>query len=454
MKKWLAFLGLAALAFAVGCGSGGGDTSGAETPTKGSAAGEKPVELKGKLEVAAFKGGYDIDFYQAAAKEFAAKHPGLEIEVWGNPTVWEQLRPRFNGDDPPGLCFPGWGMDHWALADEDQLFELSKALDGPGADGTGKWRDAFDPEILKLGQLDGKQYVLPFYVMILGWWYDPDVFAKNGWTPPKNYDELLALCEKIKAKGIAPITFQGKYPYYMIDGMLLPWAMSVGGKEAVDAAQNLEPGAWKSPAMLEAARMIDNLNKKGFFQHGAVALSHTESQQDFLNGKAAMVPCGSWLSSEMSKQMRPGQKIQFMLPPAAMNGKGDPTAVLIGIEPWMVPSKGKNTDAAIEFFKYMTSAPVAKRFVEEKSSPTAIIGSEDAKLNEVMVEPAKAFNGTKTKWAVQYRAWYPAFNKVIEGKLTSMLNGELTPEQFCDAVEAAAEEVRKDDEIKKHKLTG
>src|SRR5688572_19581448 len=223
MRKMWSFALFASLLI-VGCGP-------KEEPTVAPAL-QPDAKIEGDLEVAAFKGGYGIDFYEKCAKEFAAKNPGLKVKVWGNPRVWEQLRPRFIGDDPPDLCFPGWGMDHWALAEEGQLLDLDSALDTPPFEGNGKWRDTFEPSVLKLAQLDGKQYTLPLYVMLFGWWHDPGVFAKNGWTPPRTYSELLVLCEKIKAKGIAPITFQGKYPYYMIEGMLLPWAHSIGGAEA------------------------------------------------------------------------------------------------------------------------------------------------------------------------------------------------------------------------------
>ena len=61
--------------------------------------------------------------------------------------------------------------------------------------------------MLKLGQFNGKQYELPFHFNILGWWYNPDVFTKHGWAVPKTFNDLLALCPKIKAAGIAPITY-------------------------------------------------------------------------------------------------------------------------------------------------------------------------------------------------------------------------------------------------------
>lgn len=408
--------------------------------------------ITGTLDVAAFQGGYGIDFYQTAAKEFEAKHPDLKITVEGNPRIWEQLRPRFIGGNPPDLCYPGWGMDHWALAEEGQLMELDDALASKPDQGGGTWADTFEPSLLALGKLEGKQYVLPYFFNVMGWWYDPVVFAKNGWTVPRTFNELLALCAKIKAKGIAPITYQGKYPYYLIDGMLLPFSMSVGGLEAIRAAQNLEPGAWKSPAILEAANMIDELNKHGYFQSGASAMSHTESQEEFLQGKAAMIPCGTWLYSEMKNVMPPNAHMKYMLPPVAANGKGDPTSVIIGIEPWMVPVKGKNPAAAIAFYKYMTSLDKAKQFVEQKGTLVAIKGSDQAKLPDVLIEPAAIFKGSKNVWAIQYRNWYPAFDTEMQNALTSMLAGELSPQAFCDRVEAAAEKTRNDDSIPKHKL--
>jgi len=432
-----------------GCGSGGGSNESSGEVVNAPTGGGK---LSGNLDVVAFKGGYGIDFYEAAAKEFEAKNPGLKINVTGDPRVWEQLRPRFVAGNPPDLTYPGWGMDQWGLAEEGELMDLDGALDSPAAEGNGKWRDTFEPNILKLGQLDGKQYMLPYFFNVNGWWYDPTVFAKNGWTAPKTYNELLALCEKIKAKGMAPITFQGKYPYYMIEGMLLPWALSVGGPDVIKACQNLEQGAWKSPAVLQAAKMIDELRKKGYFEEGAVALTHTESQQGFLQGKAAMIPCGTWLYSEMKKTMPPNAKMEYMLVPPVEGGKGDPTSLLISIEPWMVPSKGKNPDAAVGFYKYMTSLTKAKQFVQEKGTLMAIKGSDETQLPDVLKVPSADFKSSKYVWALQYRLWYPAFDTETQNALTSMLTGDLTPEQFCDRCEAAAEKTRNDTNVKKHKV--
>lgn len=411
-------------------------------------------ELSGDLTVLAFKGGYDIDFYQKAGEEFQAKNPKLKIKVDGSPDVADQIRTKMLAGQAPDLMYPSWKYDFWNAATEGQISLVDKALDSPPFDGKGSWRDTFEPSLLKLGQKDGRQYLLPYFFSIWGWWFDPSVFAKNGWQPPKTYDELLTLCEKIKAKGIAPITFQGKYPYYMLQGMILPWAQDIGGIGVIDNIQNLVPGAWKDPAVLQAAKMIRELRDKGDFQEGAVGIDHTTAQTQFLTGKAAMIPCGTWLDSEMKKTMPPNARMQFLMPPMVKDGKGDPSALCIEIEPWMVPTDAKNPNAAIAYYKYLTSLPKAKEFVEQKATLMSIKGSDQTKLPETLVVPAKLFRDSKTIYSFLALQWYKAMEKDIEGALTSMLNGDLTPEQFCDRAEAAAEKTRTDASIAKHKMAG
>jgi len=218
--------------------------------------------------------------------------------------------------------------------------------------------------------------------------------------------------------------------------------ISYGGIKAADDAQSLVPGAWKSDAFLQAAKMIKQLRDAGYFEDGADSLSHTQSQTDFLNGKAAMIPCGTWLESEMKKTMPPGTKMAFMLPPLADGGKGDPSAIMIGIEPWIIPTAGPNHDLAIDFYKYMTSPDKAKQFVTECGTLTAIKGSDQAKMPETLVEPARLFRESKTVYSIQFDTWYSTLGTESKNAMAALLNGSNTPEQFVDRLEAAAEKVR------------
>ncbi len=403
-------------------------------------------------EVQAFKGGYGIDFFQRVAADYNKAHPGSTVTVDGNPKIWDQLKPRIANGTPPDLMFPGWGMDHWALAEEGLVFDLGDVLKTPSADGKTPWGETFNPDLLKLGQLDGKQVALPLYLMMYGWWYDPDVFAKNGWTAPKTWSELMVLAPKIKAKGMAPITFQGQYPYYMIYGMLMPWIQGQGGMSAINDCQNMVPGAWKSDSVLKAAKMIEELRDKGYFEDGAVSLTHTQAQTSFLHGKAAMVPCGTWIKPEMKEILKPGQRMTFFLPPAVDGGKGEPSALQVDIEPWLVPVKAKNPQLGIDYFKLMTSLDNAQRFVKEKATFMAIKGANEVDLPEELKAPAAALKESKAVWSIKFRQWYKTFEKELEDSLTALVTKKLSAEQFCDRVEKAADALREDDQITKHKV--
>src|SRR5215471_20414725 len=59
-----------------------------------------------------------------------------------------------------------------------------------------------------LSHYDGNIYRMGWYPLPMIWCYNKDLFDKAGLdadTPPKTWDDLLAACDKLKAKGIAPI---------------------------------------------------------------------------------------------------------------------------------------------------------------------------------------------------------------------------------------------------------
>ena len=416
------------------------------------------------LDVAIFQGGYGKDFFEEKAKEFEEKHPELltpegsdkplSIRITGHPRIWEQLRSRFVSGDVPDLAWPGWGMDYWMLVAEGQVLAANPFLEQPAFDQDVPWKDTFVEPLLTKGSQDGKYYLLPFNNNLFAWWYNKAMFEENGWTPPKTYPELLALAEKIKAKGIDPITYQGKYPDYALRGFFFPWAISIGGIEAFNDAQDLKPGAWKSPAFLQAARMIAELRDKGFFAAGALGKTHTQAQSDFVAGKAAFIPCGTWLATEQADDIKahPEFDMEFMLTPIVPGGKGDPTAICTGTEDFIIPSKAQHPEIAAEFFRYLTSQENTREWVKRKQTFTCIKGSEEVELPKYLVKPAELYTGSRQVWTAQFAQWYPSLKREAEDALRQLLAGSITPEQCVELIEQAATKVRNDPKIIKHKV--
>ena len=131
-----------------------------------------------------------------------------------------------------------------------------------------------------------------------GIWYSDALFKQKGWQYPTTWDQMITLCTQIKASGMAPWTYQGKYPYYMTF-VLNQMAYKTGGIDVIKNIDNLVPGAWMAPEVKAAANALYQLAQMDFIMPGTEGLTHTESQTAWLQGKAAFIPCGNWLENEM-----------------------------------------------------------------------------------------------------------------------------------------------------------
>jgi len=165
-----------------------------------------------------------------------------------------------------------------------------------------------------------------------------------------------------------------------------------------------------------------------------------------------MIPCGTWLGSEMKRQIEPGFRMEFFNPPVMRDGKGDPSTTGTWVETWIVPKESKHPDIAADFFKFMTSLDMAKRFVAEKDTLMCIIGSDEVRLGPDLVTPARLIRKAKATWDADYANWYPSLGRETETAMAALLNGEMTPKQCVDYMERAAEKARKDKTRPRHRI--
>ena len=103
------------------------------------------------VEVAVFEGGYGIEWHKQMARQYERLHPGIRINLWGDPRVDEKIKPRILRGSPPDLA--NCTMPVWKLIVAGKLVPLDPALDSPayGPNGTllpVTWRSTLAPGIL------------------------------------------------------------------------------------------------------------------------------------------------------------------------------------------------------------------------------------------------------------------------------------------------------------------
>lgn len=394
-----------------------------------------------------FQGGYGMQWVYDSAAEFERAHPEIETYVWGNPRAWDQTRPRFLAGNPPDVFWGIHNLNFWVNLQDGLVAPLDSLMQTPAygqPDIT--FAESFFDGALEEGQYEGRQYFLPIVYNVNGIWYNKGMFDEHGWTIPRTWEEFLALCETIKQAGIAPLTHQGKSPVYF-GAVYLSLVYKLGGEELMMAMDSLEPGAWARPELIEAARLSQQLYERDYVLAGTSSFSHTEAQMIWLQGKAAMIPCGTWLESEMSNALPEGFQMRIMPVPGFIDGKGGIGAMQASAGPaFWVPTDAAHPDWGMEYLRILLSRKMAGGFIRNIGSVQPIRGSTE----DVTVQPATqsaldavAAAGGET-FNFRFSSWYLELQNEFTNALGALLNGDLTPEGFAERMERMAERLRQD----------
>ena len=128
-----------------------------------------------------------------------------------------------------------------------EFVQMKALYDINGVVGANTLLANFDPDLLKLGQIDGKQYAVPFTAGAITLVANRNVLQAAGITqPPRTIEEFTAALRKVKASGkdVIPFGFSTKgTPLIEIESMLMFWAHGASfideqGRVVVDSPQS------------------------------------------------------------------------------------------------------------------------------------------------------------------------------------------------------------------------
>jgi N-acetylglucosamine transport system substrate-binding protein len=312
--------------------------------------------------------------------------------------------------------------------------------------------DSLVPGSQDTGTFDGVQLVLKYALTVYGVWYNQALFTEKGWTYPETWVDMLALCEDIKGAGIAPWTYQGQYPQYirlLFDAMVA----KNGGLEQLINIDNLQPDAWKQTGVADSVLALQQLADNGYIMEGTEALSHTESQAAWLEGKAAFIPCGTWLENEM-KDLIPEGFEMVVDPSPSLEGDVLPFTA-IGAwagEEFHVSEQGKNVQGGKEWLRLLFSKEGGKFFSEDTKALTVVNGAADGlDLGAAFASAQTALSdaGDNTIYS-RYTEWYPTLDTETQNQFGALMTGQINAEEFMDNMQEAADAVAEDDSIPKY----
>lgn len=415
------------------------------------------VDPSAPLDVVIFKGGYGDDYAVNVNQNLYSKlYPEAKITYAGIQRLGEQLQPRFVAGNPPDVIDnSGAGnLDVTALVADGQLADLADLMKAPAYDTpNATFEDTLVPGSQASGVYDGKQLVLNWALTVDGLWHNQALFDQKGWKVPTTWDDHIALCKEIKASGMAAWATTGVYPQYILNFVFDQMVYKHDPAAAV-AIDNLEDNAWKSPAVDAALNALHELTTNDLMLPGWEGLNHTDSQAQWLQGKAAFLPCGTWLENEMKGVIPEGFEMVVQPIPSLADDKLPYEAVIATAgEGFIVPSQGKNVKGGMEWLRLLFSVEGGKFFAESTKSLSVVQHSGDGlQLGTAFAstQAVIAAAGKNTFPVSSYSGWYKDLQDEAKNDLGAFVQGKMSADDFKNKVQAMADKVKDDDSIVKY----
>jgi maltose/maltodextrin transport system substrate-binding protein len=324
-------------------------------------------------------------------------------------------------EDAPGkfqqAAAAGKGPDIWIWA-HDRVGEWIQGGLLQPVTPSKKIVDDIDPLAWKAFNIGGRTWGYPISIEAVSLIYNKDLVP----TPPKSFEEVIALDKKLSAQGKKAILWDYNNTYFT-----WPLLAANGGyafKQKADGTYDPNDTGVNNAGALKGAELIAKMIKDGVMPKGA---GYADMEAAVNQGKVAMMINGPWAWDNLKKS-----KINFgvaKIPTVA----GKKAAPFVGVMGAMVNKSSPNRDIAVEFIEnHMLSVAGLKAINDDVPLGTP---ASKAFFNQLKSDP----NIQATMASAQDGAPMPnipemgRFWSAMASALQNMTEGRQTPKEALDA---------------------
>ena len=301
------------------------------------------------------------DHFNQLAKDFTAQ-TGIKIDVEeANTTdIANTYEASKLADEERDLVILNLTPDTSDWLPQGQVVDVSKYLDEWGI------KDMIVPEALTFWT-QGDNGIAGFPYTGFNWpvWYNTDLLKQAGVNEiPATVDDLIAAATKLRAANIPPMVLGGaEWPVQNF----ITWMVQQFVKP--DEAQQIfsKGGYCASPGAVQGLDLLGKLRDAGVFVDNVQGYTADQMTSAYFNGKAAMMPSGSWSYTEAPPAIAAATQLAgFPLPTGAVYDK--PTAFQGHSNGFFLSPNGEKKIASVEkFIKFMYDQPTLQGWVSEGS---------------------------------------------------------------------------------------
>lgn len=369
--------------------------------------------------------------YQKAIDEFVASHPGVKInhESFENESYKPKIKAAVAANELPDIFFTwGGGFSSEFVASGRVL-----AVDS----GYEKYKAEL-PEAM-LGNLtwDGKKYGSVYTMNVSMLFYNKKMFADNGLTAPKTYDELKAVCQAFIDKGITPFGISAKDIWNLAMAHDALTLKSAGASAVKSVLTKDGTVSYNSAAFVDASQKWVDLVKMGAYSDSAIGLTNDEACATFYAGQVPMYIMGSWMPGSILTDAPDPENFSAVPVPLINSGNAALTDFMGGpSDSLMVAASTKYPDIAAEAMFEISRGVSHYGYLGGSGLPAWQIDYDDSTVNPITREVA-AYVADATSFTLWFDTLLAAEDaNVYLDNLQQMYLGDLTPQKFVENMAA------------------
>lgn len=355
---------------------------------------------------------------------YTAAHPDTTFSVvWNGRQNQTKLRTALQA----GTAVDFMDQDSDQLAGGLQKDGLARDI---ASDLSPETKAAFLPGTLELFADGERIYQIPYTYNTVNFWYDRDMLAEVGGAVPSTFDDLLALCGKVKDAGKHALVIEGNVAFYNALYFSHHLSRLKGPGAKVTAFENKTGAGWSDPAVLEAAKASRALWDAGCIAEDARGFQYPAGQQTIPIGDSLGELVGSWLPTELAESAGPDFNWGAFNYPEVSGGAGKSTDIEVGLLSFVVLKDAPNAKEAVDFLSFVMSEEAQKMLVSDGGVGVTRSGVawpevlSDAYASASAATSLSPFGGG-------LNLEYPEFtSQVFNPEFNKMFLGETTPEDF------------------------
>jgi len=285
---------------------------------------------------------------------------------------------------------------------------------------------------------NGQFIALPFELNIEGFWYNKKIFAQNGLQPPDTWDQLVQIAASLQQKGIQPLSASGQQGW-PITRLISGYLFRKFGPGALDSVKSGQ-AKLTDPSYVEAAQVVANLGKQGYFGRGVATLDYQSAVNLFLQGKAAMFYMGSWELRDYttpSVNMIGSNNVGFFPFPNVTGGVGSSSQTPMNAGQTTSVNRQKYNAAVGGWLAYMAQNYGDVALQKEGAVTGFVVHNPPANL-----DPLTSLVINQIKQVSQPVLWFEAefstkATNISQQDAAPLVTGAMSPDAFMSAVQQA-----------------